>query len=71
MEKSSLGFIHRCLPAPAGQDVSRVFTLLHGMCGVEDVLFDLGRMLDPGAPLPRPSGRCARHSHTNVLERET
>ena len=59
MEKSSLGFLHRYLPASAGQDVSQAYTLLllHGTGGDEHDLLDLGRMLDPGAALLSPRGK--------------
>jgi uncharacterized protein (TIGR02271 family) len=48
MEKSSLGFLHRYLPAPAGQDVSQAYTLLllYGTGGDEhDLLGHRDRIL--------------------------
>lgn len=71
MEKSSLGFLHRYLPAPAGQDVSRAYTLLllHGTGGDEHDLLDLGRMLDPGAALLSPRGKVLEHGMPRFFRR--
>ncbi len=71
MEKSSLGFLHRYLPAPAGQDVSQADTLLllHGTGGDEHDLLDLGRMLDPGAALLSPRGKVLEHGMPRFFRR--
>lgn len=65
---SELEFIHRFVPATAGQS-GHVLLLLHGTGGDESDLLPLGRELDPDAALLSPRGKVLENGRPRFFRR--
>ena len=68
MQPSELGFIHKYLPAPLGNEADTLL-LLHGTGGDENDLIPLGKLLAPNANLLSPRGKVSENGMPRFFRR--
>jgi phospholipase/carboxylesterase/glyoxalase family protein len=68
MSESTLGFIHRFIPAQE-KNSAPVLLMLHGTGGTEDDLISLGQALLPGAALLSPRGKVLENGMPRFFRR--
>ena len=66
---ADVGFIHRYVPASAGEGSGVTILLLHGTGGNEHDLIELGRSLAPGVGLLSPRGKVSEHGMPRFFRR--